>query len=51
MLNDLDGELFTCKALVSVRDRQIHVAYALLSEKLQDTGNLLETHMIKLMKW
>ena len=47
MLNYLDAELYTCKVPGSVRDRQYNLAQTLLSEKPQDTGNLLETLMIK----
>ena len=43
MLNDLDGEAYTYKALDSVRDRKTHLAQVFLSENPQDTGNLLET--------
>ena len=47
MQDDLDCELYTCKAHDSVRDRQTHLVQALLPEKPQYTGNALETHEIK----
>ena len=43
MFNDLDGELYICKALHSVKDRKSQLVQALLPEKPHDTDNLLET--------